>query len=480
MIKFFNSMIFKGVVAHLLLFVIIFMSSFDYNFAHLSTFIGYYLFSLVFVLVFLNQQHRMIVNVSKQMNDIKNGYLNRDKLPKGTSEINELYDEILKLGEDIVRTQNNLENQRNQLDSILAYMVDGVIATDRRGNIIMANKSALHYLNTDNEHLMEKNIVQVLKIEDQYNFYDLLEKEPEITIESHDAGNEAISLHIKFALFRRESGFISGIIAVLHDMTEQDKAERERRLFVSNVSHELRTPLTSVKAYLEALEDGAIEDKETASNFINVSLTETNRMIRMISDLLTLSRMDQDRIVLNKEMINLIAFLDYQINRLDQILETESNDLISSNFTLVRKYSEQPIWVKIDTDKIAQVIDNIIGNAIKYSPKGGTITISVEKRESDVLISISDQGMGIPKSDLLKIFDRFYRVDNASRNSKVGGTGLGLSIVHDIVKIHGGTIFARSEGEGKGTTFSFTLPYSLEAADDWDDDTDEFDFEDNE
>ena len=312
-------MIFKGVVAHLLLFVILFMSNFDYNLIHLSTFIGYYLFSLVFVLVFLNQQHRMIVNVSKQMNDIKNGYLNRDKIPKGTSEINELYEEILKLGEDIVRTQNNLENQRNQLDSILAYMVDGVIATDRRGNIIMANKSALHYLNTSNELLMEKNIVDVLKIADQYNFYDLLEKEPEITIETHDAGNKSISLHIKFALFRRESGFISGIIAVLHDMTEQDKAERERRLFVSNVSHELRTPLTSVKAYLEALEDGAIDDKETASSFIGVSLTETNRMIRMISDLLTLSRMDQDRIVLNKEIINLIAFLDYQINRLDQI-----------------------------------------------------------------------------------------------------------------------------------------------------------------
>lgn len=239
----------------------------------------------------------MIVNVSRQMNQIKNGYLTKDKLPKGTSEINELYGEILKLGEDIVRTQNNLENQRNQLDSILAYMIDGVIATDRRGKIIMANKSALHYLNTTEAELMQKNIVETLQISEQYNFYDLLEKEPEVVIETHDADNEAVSLHIKFALFRRESGFISGIIAVLHDMTEQDKSERERRLFVSNVSHELRTPLTSVKAYLEALEDGALDDKETAASFINVSLTETNRMIRMISDLLTLSRMDQDRIV---------------------------------------------------------------------------------------------------------------------------------------------------------------------------------------
>jgi len=474
MIKFFNSMIFKGVVAHLLLFVILFMSSFDYNVAHFNSVLANYFFSLLFVLVFLIHQHRMIVNVSRQMNQIKNSYLTKDKLPKGTSEINELYGEILKLGEDIVRTQNNLENQRNQLDSILAYMIDGVIATDRRGKIIMANKSTLHYLNTTEAELMQKNIVETLQISEQYNFYDLLEKEPEEVIETHDADNEAVSLHIKFALFRRESGFISGIIAVLHDMTEQDKSERERRLFVSNVSHELRTPLTSVKAYLEALEDGALNDKETAASFINVSLTETNRMIRMISDLLTLSRMDQDRIVLDKEIINLTAFLNHQLNRLDQILETDSSGLLTSDFTLVRNYSNRPIWVEIDTDKIAQVVDNIISNAFKYSPKGGVITISVETREKDVLISISDQGMGIPRADLVKIFDRFYRVDNASRNSKVGGTGLGLSIVHDIVKMHGGNIFANSEGEGKGTTFSFTLPYSSENTEEWDDFDDSF------
>lgn len=474
MIKFFQSLIFRGVVAHLLLFVILFMSAFDYNLVHFGSVLANYFFSLIFVVVFLAQQQHMLLAISKQITNIKNGYLPRDKHLKGTREITDLYNNILTLGEDIIRTQNNLENQRNQLDSILAYMVDGVVATDRRGNIIMTNKSALSYLNATQDELMQKSLVEVLQISDQYNFYDLLEKEPEVVIETTDGNNGAISLHVKFALFRRESGFISGIIAVLHDMTEQDKAERERRLFVSNVSHELRTPLTSVKAYLEALEDGAIDDKETASSFINVSLTETDRMIRMISDLLTLSRMDQDRIVLEKEMINLTAFLNYQIDRLVQIIETGANSSISSDFTFVRNFPEEPIWVEIDPDKMAQVVDNIIGNALKYSPKGGTVTISLETRENDVLISISDEGMGIPKADLLKIFNRFYRVDNASRNSKVGGTGLGLSIVHDIVKMHGGSIFATSDGEGKGTTFSFTLPYSSEGAEDWDDFTDEF------
>jgi two-component system sensor histidine kinase VicK len=289
-------------------------------------------------------------------------------------------------------------------------------------------------------------------------------------------------LHVKFALFRRESGFISGIVAVLHDTTEQEKTEREQRLFVSNVSHELRTPLTSVKAYIEALEDGAIDDVEIAHSFLNVSLTETNRMIRMISDLLTLSRMDQDRLTLNKELINFSAFLNYQVNRLDLILETNPNDLYADNFTIVRKLPEAPIWVDIDTDKMAQVIDNLFNNAFKYSPNGGTVTLSIEILDKEIKVSVTDQGMGIPKADLPKIFNRFYRVDNASRNSKVGGTGLGLSIVHDIIKLHGGTISADSEGENLGTTFSFTLPFaqnsSMETEDDWDaEDWDDFDDE---
>ena len=472
MIKFFQSMIFKGVMTHLLLFIVIFVVRPSFNLRYFGSFLSFYFFSLIFVIVFLIQQYRMIVNISKQMNSIKNGQIKKIKPPKGTSEINELYDEILELGENIARTQNNLENQRNQLDSILAYMIDGVIATDRLGNIVMVNKSALHYLNTTEEVLMQKNIIDILKISDRYRFYDLLEQEPELTIETQDANNENVSLYVKFAIFRRESGFISGVTAVLHDTTEQEKNERERRLFVSNVSHELRTPLTSVKAYLEALEDGALEDKETAVSFINVSLTETNRMIRMISDLLTLSRMDQDRLILNKEIINLNAFLDFQINRLDKIIETDPNNFFTAEFNIVRNFPDQPVWAEIDTDKMAQVVDNLVNNAIKYSPNGGVITISLVLREKDILISVADQGMGIPKTDLVKIFDRFYRVDNASRNSKVGGTGLGLSIVHDIVKMHGGTIFATSEGVDLGTTFSFTLPYASEAdtadEDDWD------------
>ena len=267
---------------------------------------------------------------------------------------------------------------------------------------------------------------------------------------------EFTTLWIKFALFRRQSGFISGVVAVLHDVTEQEKNERERRLFVSNVSHERRTPLTSLKSYLEALDEGALQDPDIAPSFIKVSLKETDRMIRMILDLVTLSRMDSDTIVLEKEVINLIAFLHYQLNRFDQIVgSTETNE---KQFKIIRQIPLQPIWMEIDTDKLGQVIDNLMNNAIKYSPDGGKITVNLEQTNTQVLLRISDEGMGIPKKDLPKIFDRFYRVDKA-RSRNQGGSGLGLSIVRDIIKMHDGFVWAKSDGK-TGTTFTVVLPYA--------------------
>ena len=254
------------------------------------------------------------------------------------------------------------------------------------------------------------------------------------------------------------------MVAVLHDATEQEKEERERRLFVSNVSHELRTPLTSVKSYLEALDDGAL-DEEIAPNFIKVSLDETNRMMRMISDLLALSRIDNKSTQLDVEMTNFTAFMTYILNRFDQIKSQETNT--GKTYEIIRDYPVNSIWVEIDTDKMTQVVDNILNNAIKYSPDGGEITVSMKTTDSQLIVSISDQGLGIPKKDLPLIFDRFYRVDKA-RSRAQGGTGLGLSIAKEIIKQHKGFIWAKSE-YGKGSTFTIVLPYDKDAmmVDEW-------------
>ena len=384
---------------------------------------------------------------------------------QGGPEITDITNSINDLSEVIRLTHENLEQETKRLSSILSYMTDGVLATNRRGQIIMINDMATKQLGVKESEARKMNILKLLDIEDEYDLRDLITKVPDLTIDSQDENGEFLSLRVRFALIRRESGFISGLVAVLHDTTEQEKEERERRLFVSNVSHELRTPLTSVKSYLEALDEGALSEP-VAPDFIKVSLDETNRMMRMVSDLLSLSRIDNATSHLDIELTNFTAFITFILNRFDKIRSQNAD----KKYEIIRDYPINSIWVEIDTDKMTQVIDNIINNAIKYSPDGGKITVSMKTIETQMILSISDEGLGIPKKDLPKIFDRFYRVDKA-RSRAQGGSGLGLAIAKEIIKQHHGFIWAKSE-YGKGSTFTIVLPYDKEAVkdDDWEED----------
>ena len=383
---------------------------------------------------------------------------------QGNTEITNITNNLNDLSEVIRLTQENLEQESKRLHSILSYMTDGVLATNRRGQITMINDMAKRQLGVESDDALNQNILELLKIEDEYELRDLITQSPEMMIYSQNVNGEYISLRVRFALIRRESGFISGLVAVLHDTTEQEKEERERRLFVSNVSHELRTPLTSVKSYLEALDEGALYEP-VAPDFIKVSLNETNRMMRMVTDLLHLSRIDNASGHLDVELINFTAFITFILNRFDKMRAQEQE----KKYELVRDYPITSVWIEIDTDKMTQVIDNILNNAIKYSPDGGKITVSMKTTDDQMILSISDQGLGIPKEDLPKIFDRFYRVDKA-RSRAQGGTGLGLAIAKEIIKQHNGFIWAKSE-YGKGSTFTIVLPYDKDAVKDeiWED-----------
>ena len=383
---------------------------------------------------------------------------------QGSPELTDMTNSINDLSEVIRLTHENLEQETKRLTSILSYMTDGVLATNRRGQIIMVNEMAAKQLNVNPDEVLNTSILDLLSLGDDYDLRSLITEVPELTIDSQDENGEYISLRVRFALIRRESGFISGLVAVLHDTTEQDKEERERRLFVSNVSHELRTPLTSVKSYLEALDDGALSEP-VAPDFVKVSLNETNRMMRMVTDLLSLSRIDNETSQLDIELTNFTAFITFILNRFDKIKSQSQED--TKKYELIREYPITPIWVEIDTDKMTQVIDNILNNAIKYSPDGGKIKVGMKTTDAQLIISISDEGLGIPKKDLPRIFDRFYRVDKA-RSRDQGGTGLGLAIAKEIVKQHKGFIWAKSE-YGKGSTFTIVLPYDKDAIkDDWD------------
>ena len=415
-------------------------------------------FILVVTLLLLENRRDNIrlKQINQKVKDLIAGDYSQVLDMQGSSEITNITNNLNDLSEVIRLTQENLEQESKRLHSILSYMTDGVLATNRRGKITMINDMAKKQLGVQKEDVLNKSILELLKIEDEYDLRDLITQIPELMIDSQDANGEYLSLRVRFALVRRESGFISGLVAVLHDTTEQEKEERERRLFVSNVSHELRTPLTSVKSYLEALDEGALSEP-VAPDFIKVSLDETNRMMRMVTDLLHLSRIDNATSHLDVELINFTAFITFILNRFDKMRGPDEE----KKYELVRDYPITSVWIEIDTDKMTQVIDNILNSAINYSPDGGKIKVTMKTTDDQMILSISDQGLGIPKQDLPRIFDRFYRVDRA-RSRAQGGTGLGLSIAKEIIKQHKGFIWAKSI-YGKGSTFTIVLPYDKDA-----------------
>ncbi|HFI0578310.1 TPA: cell wall metabolism sensor histidine kinase VicK [Streptococcus suis] len=421
-----------------------------------------FLIALTVLLIENHRDNKQIKQLNQRVKALIEGNYADILDMRGSPEITDMANSLNDLSEVIRLTHDSLEQEKTRLGSILSYMSDGVIATDRVGRIIMINDMAQKQLGLSGKKQEPLQILDVLDIKDRYSLRDLLAQTPEIVLDHTNENEEFLTLRANFATIRSESGLISGLVVVLHDMTEQAKEERERRLFVSNVSHELRTPLTSVKSYLEALDEGALTES-VAPSFVKVSLDETNRMMRMITDLLSLSRIDNQVGQIDVELINFTAFVTFILNRFDQMKNAESDKV----YTIVRDYQISPIWVEIDTDKMTQVLDNILNNAIKYSPDGGTITFSMKTTDSQLIVSISDEGLGIPKADLPKIFDRFYRVDKA-RSRAQGGTGLGLAIAKEIVKQHKGFIWAKSEYE-HGSTFTIVLPYTKDfTMDEWD------------
>ncbi|RSD22308.1 cell wall metabolism sensor histidine kinase WalK [Mesobacillus subterraneus] len=399
---------------------------------------------------------RPISDMRKQALAMTRGNFSRKVKVYGYDEIGQLAITFNNLTKKLQEAQATTEGEKRKLSSVISYMTDGVISTDRKGRIILINEPAEQMLGVSRETILSQPLVSVLGLDENYTFEDLLQEQESIVLD-YSTKSKPFILRANFSVIQKESGFVNGLIAVLYDITEQEKIDLERREFVANVSHELRTPLTTMRSYLEALADGAWRDEEIAPNFLETTRGETERMIRLVNDLLQLSKMDSVDYRLSKEWVDFPIFFNRIIDRFEMTK--------NQNVMFIRDIPEDAIFVEIDEDKITQVLDNIISNAMKYSPEGGTITFRVKEMDDKVEISISDEGVGIPKDNLDKIFDRFYRVDKA-RTRKLGGTGLGLAIAKEMVHAHGGRIWAESV-EGKGTTIRFTLLYDRSAEDDW-------------
>ncbi|WP_144552682.1 cell wall metabolism sensor histidine kinase WalK [Peribacillus simplex] len=399
---------------------------------------------------------RPMSDMRKQALVMAKGNFSRKVRVYGDDEIGQLAVTFNNLTKKLQESQSSTEGERRKLSSVLANMTDGVISTDRRGRVNLINEPAAQLLDVSSETVMNQPIIEVLGLEEEYKFEDLLE-ERESVILDYSKKNRPFILRGNFSVIQKETGFVNGLITVLHDITEQEKIESERREFVANVSHELRTPLTTMRSYLEALAEGAWKDEEIAPSFLSVTQNETERMIRLVNDLLQLSKMDSKDYRLKTGWVNFNKFYDHIIDRFEM---TKNDDI-----TFKRDLPKEAYFVDIDEDKITQVLYNVISNSLKYSPEGGQVTFRVRASDGFIIVSITDQGVGIPKNVIDKIFDRFYRVDKA-RARNLGGTGLGLAIAKEMVVAHGGKIWAESV-DGKGTTVFFTLPYEQEEEDDW-------------
>ncbi|WP_114165077.1 cell wall metabolism sensor histidine kinase WalK [Exiguobacterium sp. TNDT2] len=390
---------------------------------------------------------RPIADMRRQAVEMRKGNFSRKVKVYSDDEVGQLAYAFNELTDELMEANATTEAERRRLTSVLENMSDGVVATDRSLRIILMNDQARDMIGLAEEEAMGANLQNLLEFDDEIVIPEDGTMPPKLIDLSTD--EELFLVRAYFSPIQKHSGPITGLIVVLHDVTEQEQVEQDRREFVANVSHELRTPLTTMRSYLEVLAEGAYKDDELAPRFLETTQNETERMIRLVNDLLQLSKMDSKEYTMQKVKFDFIQFFNDIIER----HEMTKGETIQFR----RKLMKRRVYVHADQDKMTQVIDNIITNAVKFSPEGGTITFRTMLRAKRLVIGIKDEGVGIPKSNLKKIFERFYRVDKA-RARNIGGTGLGLSIAKEVVSAHGGDIWAESEF-GRGTTIYFTIPF---------------------
>lgn len=397
---------------------------------------------------------RPIEIINKQTARIAAGDYSMVNTISGSDEISQLAHSVNTLSNRIAESTEIISNERNRLHSVLHHMADGVLLTNAKGQLTIINQAATKLLGVSEQAALGQQVFDLLDLPEYRSIRDLIKQQRSMTV---DVGQRIIEVRV--SLIKNPSGLINAMVLILHDITEQKKIDQDRRDFVSNVSHELRTPLTTVASYVESLQEGAKEDSKILGEFLTVIQNETDRMSRMVSDLLKLSRMDQGTMEVKTELVQLNTMLNFILDRFEMILLSPSKDLNSDRKIKIVRHipKDQEFWVDIDYDKMTQVIDNLMNNAIKYSPDGGSITVSLEKSGDKALISIKDQGLGIPVADQEKVFNRFFRVDK-SRSRAQGGTGLGLAISKEVIEKFNGRIWVESK-ENEGSTFKMTLNY---------------------
>ena len=364
-------------------------------------------------------------------------------------EIGQLANSLNLMSEELENKIRVISEDKNKMKVVLSSVIEGIIAIDKEGRIILFNNALKNMTDYSSDRVLGKFHWEIIR-NNQLNelLKEVLQKGQPLTQEiSIFSPQEKIFRASANPLTKKNE--VWGAVVVLNDITEIKKLEKMRSEFVANVSHELRTPLTSIQGFVETLKDGAINDPGKAQYFLEIIEKQSNRLNNLIEDILQLSKIESQEIIMNLQSINLRDLIDKTISEFKKKIE-QKNHKIKINI------SPQLPLIKADPEQIEVVFRNLLDNAIKYTPNGGEIYISAFEKAENIYIEIADNGIGISAEHLPRIFERFYRVDK-DRSRKLGGTGLGLAIVKHIVQAHGGTIGVESK-PGKGSKFFFTLP----------------------
>ncbi|HDK26507.1 MAG TPA: phosphate regulon sensor histidine kinase PhoR, partial [Candidatus Atribacteria bacterium] len=364
-------------------------------------------------------------------------------------EIGQLANSLNLMSEELENKIRIISEDKDKMKVVLSSVIEGIIAIDKEGRIILFNNALKNMTDYSSDRVLGKFHWEIIR-NNQLN--ELLK---EVLQKGQPLTQEITIFSPQEKIFRASANPLTkknevwGAVVVLNDITEIKKLEKMRSEFVANVSHELRTPLTSIQGFVETLKDGAINDPGKAQYFLEIIEKQSNRLNNLIEDILQLSKIESQEIIMNLQSINLRDLIDKTISEFKKKIE-QKNHKIKINI------SPQLPLIKADPEQIEVVFRNLLDNAIKYTPNRGEIYISAFEKAENIYIEIADNGIGISAEHLPRIFERFYRVDK-DRSRKLGGTGLGLAIVKHIVQAHGGTIGVESK-PGKGSKFFFTLP----------------------
>ncbi|OPX85646.1 MAG: Alkaline phosphatase synthesis sensor protein PhoR [Pelotomaculum sp. PtaB.Bin117] len=398
--------------------------------------------------------YRRLINPIEEMSsiaqDMARGNLEQEIRIFAQDETGDLARSINYLSRELKKNIDDVISEKNKVQAILASMCDGVIAMDNWGRVILVNPIVEKFFGTTQEASKGKNIRRVIRNSD-------FEKVLNQFLETGRPVQKQIQLMTpEPRLFRvqvtplMDTGVDGGgMVALLRDFTGRKKLEEMRSEFVANVSHELRTPLTSIKGFTETLLDGALEDAQTTKHFLEIIYVESERLTRLIDELLNLSKIEDHKVAPDWQPVSMHELMERTVAIFKP--RAAEKDL---NIEVV--LPEKLPMVHGDPDMLGQVLINLIDNAVSYTQNGGMIRVSAQSSGDKVKVEVQDNGIGIPEDSISRVFERFYRVDKA-RSREQGGTGLGLSIVKHIIDVHHGNVQVKSK-VGEGSTFTFELP----------------------